>query len=94
MPLRNPWSLYDHQGRESVKRAQRKDDYFFCTDSASYWGPETGTEEEEQCAVCRMEFEAGEDVRLLPCSHMYHPDCIGQWLHISKVPLCVISAEP
>ncbi|KAK9915775.1 hypothetical protein WJX75_004004 [Coccomyxa subellipsoidea] len=51
--------------------------------------PSDGTEEEEQCAVCRMEFEAGEDVRLLPCSHMYHPDCIGQWLHISKAcPIC------
>ena len=42
-------------------------------------------EGEEQCAVCRMEFEPGEDVRLLPCSHVYHPDCISQWLHINKV---------
>lgn len=45
-------------------------------------------EEEEQCAVCRMEFEPGEDLRLLPCSHMYHPACIGQWLHINKVRRC------
>ncbi|CAL8470014.1 g9556 [Coccomyxa elongata] len=51
--------------------------------------PSNGSEEEEQCAVCRMEFEAGEDVRLLPCSHVYHPDCIGQWLHINKAcPIC------
>lgn len=54
-------------------------------------GHAPGKEEEEQCAVCRMEFEAGEDVRLLPCSHVYHPDCIGQWLHINKVLLLACS---
>lgn len=54
-------------------------------------GDVAGTdEEEEQCAVCRMEFEVGEDVRLLPCSHFYHPACISQWLHFQKVrsPAC------
>jgi hypothetical protein len=50
-------------------------------------------EEEEQCAVCRMEFEPGEDLRRLPCSHMYHPACIGQWLHINKV-LVLLAAGP
>ena len=40
--------------------------------------------EEEQCAVCRMEFEGGEDVRLLPCAHVYHPPCIEQWLLLNK----------
>ncbi len=40
--------------------------------------------EEEQCAVCRMEFEGGEDVRVLPCAHVYHPPCIEQWLLLNK----------
>lgn len=46
-------------------------------------------EEEEQCAVCRMEFETGDDTATLPCSHFYHPDCINQWLKINKAcPVC------
>ncbi|KAK9834257.1 hypothetical protein WJX81_000593 [Elliptochloris bilobata] len=45
--------------------------------------------EEEQCAVCRMEFEGGEDVRVLPCAHVYHPPCIEQWLLLNKAcPIC------
>ena len=38
-----------------------------------------------RCAVCQMEFEAGDEVSTLPCSHFYHPDCIGQWLKDRKV---------
>ncbi len=38
-----------------------------------------------RCAVCQMEFEAGDEVVTLPCSHFYHPDCIGEWLKDRKV---------
>ena len=45
----------------------------------------------ETCAICVDEFEAGEDVRVLPnCGHIFHPDCIDEWLskHSSLCPLC------
>ena len=38
-----------------------------------------------RCAVCQMEFEDGDEVATLPCTHFYHPDCIGQWLKDRKV---------
>ena len=41
--------------------------------------------QEEQCVICRVEFENGETLKALPCNHHYHSDCIQQWLNINKV---------
>ena len=36
-----------------------------------------------------MDFEDGERVKTLACTHQYHSDCIAQWLGINKVcPMC------
>lgn len=32
------------------------------------------------CPICTDDFTAGEDVRVLPCNHKYHPACIDPWL--------------
>jgi len=32
----------------------------------------------DTCAVCLDEFEAGEEIRLLPCRHEFHCECIGK----------------
>lgn len=42
------------------------------------------------CAICLEEFETGEEVRLLACSHLYHRNCIDPWLQSSSncCPLC------
>ena len=32
------------------------------------------------CSICTEDFVKGEDVRLLPCNHQYHPECIDPWL--------------
>ncbi|CAG9465320.1 unnamed protein product [Pedinophyceae sp. YPF-701] len=46
-------------------------------------------DEEEQCAVCRMEYEVGDGVRLLTCGHVFHSECIAQWLGINRAcPIC------
>ncbi len=42
----------------------------------------TGEEEEGTlgCSICTEDFVKGEDVRVLPCNHKYHPECIDPWL--------------
>ncbi|CAK9214301.1 unnamed protein product [Sphagnum troendelagicum] len=51
-----------------------------------------GSNDQEQCVVCRHEYEAGDSMLTLPCKHQYHSECIQQWLQINKVcPVC--SAE-
>ncbi|KAL6861806.1 hypothetical protein ACP4OV_017506 [Aristida adscensionis] len=49
-----------------------------------------------ECAVCLSEFADDEELRLLPpCSHAFHPDCIGEWLagHVT-CPVCRCSLDP
>ncbi len=36
--------------------------------------------EAPQCSVCIMDFEEGEDLRRLPCLHVFHQACIDQWM--------------
>ncbi|XP_074574643.1 uncharacterized protein LOC141831115 [Curcuma longa] len=43
-----------------------------------------------ECAVCLMEFEDDEDLRMLPgCCHVFHRDCIDAWFasHVT-CPVC------
>lgn len=32
------------------------------------------------CSICTDDFKVGEDVRVLPCNHQFHPACIDPWL--------------
>ncbi|CAN6335527.1 unnamed protein product [Urochloa humidicola] len=45
----------------------------------------------DECAICFEDFEDGEEVSVMPCSHRheFHPNCIGKWLARSNTcPLC------
>ncbi|KAG9257457.1 uncharacterized protein F5Z01DRAFT_671055 [Emericellopsis atlantica] len=59
----------------------------------------TGTgvaEESLRCSICTEDFRVGEDVRVLPCDHQYHPQCIDPWLiNVSGTcPLCRLDLRP
>ncbi|QDS75441.1 hypothetical protein FKW77_003943 [Venturia effusa] len=48
------------------------------------------------CSICTDDFEKGQDVRVLPCKHQFHPACIDPWLlNVSGTcPLCRIDLRP
>ena len=48
------------------------------------------------CSICTEDFERGQDVRVLPCNHSFHPACIDPWLlNVSGTcPLCRIDLHP
>ncbi|PQM33333.1 RING-H2 finger protein ATL54-like [Prunus yedoensis var. nudiflora] len=47
------------------------------------------------CAICMEDFEGGVEVSRLPCLHLYHGDCIVQWLETSHLcPLCRYPMTP
>jgi hypothetical protein len=42
------------------------------------------------CSVCLEEYEGGETLKLLPCKHAFHEECVLPWLtkQHSNCPLC------
>jgi hypothetical protein len=56
-----------------------------CRTSAG--GPD---EDEKECDVCLSQFEKYDLVRMLPCRHEFHADCIDKWLREKdrRCPCC------
>jgi hypothetical protein len=57
-----------------------------------------GTQEDGTlgCSICTEDFNRGEEVRVLPCNHKFHPECVDPWLlNVSGTcPLCRIDLRP
>ena len=46
-------------------------------------------DEDPSCSICLCEYEEGEKVTWLPCSHSFHASCISSWLKNSLIcPIC------
>lgn len=48
------------------------------------------------CSICTEDFNKGEEVRVLPCNHKFHPECVDPWLlNVSGTcPLCRVDLRP
>eukprot|EP00903_Cladosiphon_okamuranus_P012497 g11702.t1 len=54
------------------------------------WG-----EEEATCAICLCEEEEGQKLRVLPCGHFFHSECVDVWLAQNpSCPFCKQAVEP
>ncbi|XP_062512200.1 uncharacterized protein LOC134188034 [Corticium candelabrum] len=50
--------------------------------------------EDNKCTVCMCEFVEKEDVRRLPCMHLYHVECIDEWLKRNRIcPVCRVRID-
>lgn len=49
---------------------------------------------EEKCTICLCEFDHQDDVRRLPCMHLFHIECVDRWLTQSKrCPICRLDID-
>ncbi|KAK7260842.1 hypothetical protein RIF29_27140 [Crotalaria pallida] len=47
------------------------------------------TGEDAVCCICLGKYENNDELRELPCSHLFHKECIDKWLKINALcPLC------
>merc|ERR1712190_695737 len=44
------------------------------------WEGNGNENSQTQCMVCLSNFIVGEEVRRLPCNHLFHASCIDEWL--------------
>ncbi|TRY70236.1 hypothetical protein TCAL_12706 [Tigriopus californicus] len=53
-------------------------------------GEYDGSKKNRECVICMIEFVIGDRIRYLPCLHIYHTDCIDDWLMRSfTCPSCM-----
>ncbi|KAJ1971974.1 hypothetical protein H4R35_004946 [Dimargaris xerosporica] len=59
-----------------------------CTTGGSVTG--TSASDVASCSICLCNFQLGDEARKLPCSHVFHKDCIDVWLvkHSALCPIC------
>ena len=52
--------------------------------------PVTITEELEPCSICHEDMDASSHqvVRLVPCMHHFHPNCVAHWIVSNEIPRC------
>jgi len=51
-------------------------------------------DENADCAVCQSTYELGEEVKQLPCTHMFHIPCLDPWLVLhDSCPICRCNLE-
>uniref|UniRef100_A0A8D0DYE9 Ring finger protein 215 n=1 Tax=Salvator merianae TaxID=96440 RepID=A0A8D0DYE9_SALMN len=51
--------------------------------------PRSGAHEIDSCAICLDRFHKNQCLRVLPCLHEFHRDCVDPWLLLQQTcPLC------
>ena len=58
--------------------------------------PPKNADDSLSCSICTEDFTLGEELRVLPCNHKFHPLCVDPWLlDVSGTcPLCRIDLRP
>eukprot|EP00747_Dinoflagellata_sp_TGD_P222015 gnl/TRDRNA2_/TRDRNA2_93772_c0_seq1.p1 gnl/TRDRNA2_/TRDRNA2_93772_c0~~gnl/TRDRNA2_/TRDRNA2_93772_c0_seq1.p1 ORF type:complete len:139 (+),score=34.43 gnl/TRDRNA2_/TRDRNA2_93772_c0_seq1:32-448(+) len=48
--------------------------------------------DQKTCLICTEQFGVGDNVKTVPCGHVFHQDCVDQWLRVST--LCPVCEKP
>jgi len=71
---------HDHPGKPPASKAAVAKLPIFKLEEKHCKKGADGKLEQPGCAICCSNINMGENAQLLPCGHMYHPDCLKPWL--------------
>ncbi|EFN53942.1 hypothetical protein CHLNCDRAFT_136184 [Chlorella variabilis] len=61
-------------------------------------GAEGGNSSAASCSICCEDYESGDVLRVLPCGHRYHLECVDKWFlastDYSRPPACPLCSAP
>ncbi|CAM9403539.1 unnamed protein product [Ectocarpus sp. 12 AP-2014] len=72
----------EEEASAAAKAAAEEDDPTTAQSDSGEWS--TG----QACIVCFGDYEPGDRLARLPCRHVYHAQCIDEWLDRAKLPSC------
>eukprot|EP01017_Pseudomicrothorax_dubius_P009828 TRINITY_DN13430_c0_g1_i3.p1 TRINITY_DN13430_c0_g1~~TRINITY_DN13430_c0_g1_i3.p1 ORF type:complete len:177 (+),score=23.84 TRINITY_DN13430_c0_g1_i3:64-594(+) len=50
---------------------------------------QSGDSDNKSCTICMSDFSIGENLRILPCFHKFHSNCVDTWLRQKgSCPIC------
>ncbi|XVF83155.1 hypothetical protein PTKIN_Ptkin16aG0111000 [Pterospermum kingtungense] len=82
-------AMRESREQETKKRTVPADETSIQALEKVIYGPGGSKYSEDKCSVCLKEMLLGSQVTRMPCSHVFHEDCIVPWLKINHVcPLC------
>jgi RING finger family protein len=78
--LERSTSKEDDQDADTVQEGEASNEKESQAAKAASPEPTEPVDENIGCSICTDDFERGQDVRVLPCNHQFHPACIDPWL--------------
>ncbi|KAG5840296.1 RING finger protein 215 [Anguilla anguilla] len=90
------WQYRDHQLNDDMELLPKQDvlKQLAALKTRKYHSPKTCSDpgqagEVDNCAVCLEQFFNNQCLRVLPCLHEFHRDCVDPWLLLQQTcPLC------
>eukprot|EP01083_Nonionella_stella_P069492 185262_1 len=81
-PLTEPTQSSSSRSRSTCQRALKEDLQDVVIDQKIL-------DKTKSCSICTTDYQIDDDAKKLPCKHIFHDDCILQWLsRHNTCPLC------